>query len=79
MRLCPRSSFTSSNPPSAIRINLRLSALAIEFAKEVLPTPGGPAKHKIAPVADLSAMPRLAKSSRTAKNSSMRSLGFSKE
>jgi hypothetical protein len=49
------------------------------LAKDVLPTPGGPAKHKIAPLADLSAMPRFERSSRTAKNSSMRSFGFSSE
>ena len=32
-----------------ILINFLLVALAIDFPKDVLPTPGGPTKHKIGP------------------------------
>ncbi|MCQ4978493.1 hypothetical protein NE583_11035, partial [Veillonella parvula] len=36
-----RISASSRTPPKDARINLRFIALAIEVAKEVLPTPGG--------------------------------------
>ena len=43
----------------------------MELAKDVLPTPGGPTKHKIEP-------PCLPDNLRTAKNSRIRFLIFSK-
>ena len=37
-------------PPSETRTNLRPSELAIDFASDVLPTPGGPRKQRIGPL-----------------------------
>ena len=66
-----------------MRTYLRFKDLAIDLAIEVLPTPGGPENNKIGPLltslisrspsVDLSAL-----SFRTARNSKMRSLTFSK-
>ena len=36
-------------PPKEIRINFLPVALAIDFPKEVFPTPGGPTRHKMGP------------------------------
>ena len=58
-------------PPNAIRTYFRPVALAILCPKEVLPTPGGPTKHKIGPV---NLLVRFC----TAKYSKIRSLTFSK-
>ena len=44
---CPLISASSRNPPSEIRTYSRPNASAIDFPKEVFPTPGGPYKHKI--------------------------------
>ena len=52
-------------------MNLRFIALAIEVAKEVLPTPGGPTKQRIEPLF-------LPVNLRTAKNSKIRFLTFSR-
>ena len=49
VRRCPRISASSRTPPSDMRMNLRLSARAIDLPIEVLPTPGGPTKHRIGP------------------------------
>ena len=49
---------------------MRFVARAIERASEVLPTPGGPTKHRIGPFG-------LLTSCRTARNSTIRSLTFS--
>ena len=47
VRRWPRISLSSCKPPSEIRPNLRPKAVATERPSEVLPTPGGPYKHKI--------------------------------
>ena len=47
--LCPLISASSLIPPKEILINFLFVALAIDFPREVLPTPGGPTKHKIGP------------------------------
>ena len=52
-------------------MNLRFIALAIDVAKDVLPTPGGPTKQRMEPLF-------LPVSLRTAKNSRMRFLTFSR-
>jgi hypothetical protein len=57
--------------PKAILIYFLLVARAIDCPKDVLPTPGGPTKHKIGPFSDLT---RCC----TARYSKMRSLTFSK-
>ena len=58
-------------PPREILANSRPVALAIDLPSEVLPTPGGPMKHNIVPVAFLERF-------FTAKNSKILSLTFSK-
>ncbi len=47
VRRWPRISASSCMPPSDMRTNSRPSARAIEWPSEVLPTPGGPTKHRI--------------------------------
>ena len=47
VRRWPRISASSRMPPSEMRWNLRPSARAIDLPSEVLPTPGGPTKHRI--------------------------------
>src|SRR5688572_8110425 len=54
-----------------MRTNLRPSDVAIDRASEVLPTPGGPTKHRIGPFI-------VGLSLRTARYSRMRSLAFSR-
>src|SRR5687767_15882951 len=53
-----------------MRTNLRPSDCAIDRASEVLPTPGGPTKHRIGPFI-------VGFSLRTARYSRMRSFAFS--
>ena len=36
-------------PPKEILMNFLFVAFAIDFPKDVLPTPGGPTKHRIGP------------------------------
>ena len=67
---CPRISASSLKPPNAIRTYLRLSAEAIDFPREVFPTPGGPTKHSIG---DFMSPFNLS----TARYSNMRSFTFS--
>ena len=50
MRRCPRISASSRTPPSDMRTKRRPSARAIDLPSEVLPTPGGPTKHRIGPL-----------------------------
>ena len=52
-------------------MNLRFIALAIDVAKDVLPTPGGPTKQRMEPLF-------LPVNLRTAKNSRIRFLTFSR-
>src|SRR6186997_857543 len=47
VRRWPRISASSRMPPSEMRWNVRPSARAMERPSEVLPTPGGPTKHRI--------------------------------
>src|ERR1700730_19000669 len=47
-------SASSRTPPSEMRTYLRPMARAIDLATEVLPTPGGPTKSRIGPLAALS-------------------------
>src|SRR5687768_7879338 len=54
-----------------MRTNLRPSDVAIDRASEVLPTPGGPTKHKIGPFT-------AGLSFRTARYSRMRSFALSR-
>ena len=49
VRRWPRISASSRTPPSEMRWKLRPSADAIERPSEVLPTPGGPTRHRIGP------------------------------
>ena len=49
VRRWPRISASSRMPPSDTRTNLRPSDCAIDFASDVLPTPGGPTKQRIGP------------------------------
>ena len=49
VRRCPRISASSRTPPSEIRTNFRFIDRAIDCPSEVLPTPGGPTKHRIGP------------------------------
>ena len=58
-------------PPSETRTNLRPIELAIDWASEVLPTPGGPRKQRIGPFTS-------GLSLRTARYSRTRSLTFSR-
>jgi hypothetical protein len=44
-------SASSLTPPSDILINFLLKALAIDDARDVFPTPGGPTKHSTGPLA----------------------------
>ena len=44
--LWPLISASSRTPPRDIRVNFLLVALAIDSPSEVLPTPGGPTRHK---------------------------------
>jgi hypothetical protein len=48
--LCPLISLSSLTPPSETLTNFLFKASAIEFAKDVLPTPGGPTKQRIGPL-----------------------------
>ena len=48
--LCPLISASSLTPPRDILTNSRPIDLAIDLPKEVLPTPGGPVKHRIGPL-----------------------------
>ena len=50
VRRWPRISASSRTPPSETRTNLRPSARAIDLPSDVLPTPGGPTKHRIGPL-----------------------------
>ena len=58
-------------PPSEIRTNLRSSDVAIDFASDVLPTPGGPTKQRIGPFTSGFSL-------RTARYSRMRSFAFTR-
>ena len=49
-RRWPRISASSRTPPSDWRTNSRPVARAIERPSEVLPTPGGPTRHRIGPL-----------------------------
>jgi len=49
VRRCPRMSASSFTPPKEIRMKRRFRAPAMDDAREVLPTPGGPTKHKTGP------------------------------
>ena len=69
VRRWPRISASSRTPPSDRRTNLRPVARAIDRASEVLPTPGGPTKHRIGPLS-------FCTSACTARYSRMRSLAF---
>ncbi len=50
VRRWPRISASSRTPPSDRRTNLRPVARAMLLARLVLPTPGGPTKHRIGPL-----------------------------
>ena len=71
VRRCPRMSASSRTPPRLTRTNVRPSDAAIDLPRLVLPTPGGPTKHKIGPRP-------LGFSRRTARNSTIRCLIFSR-
>ena len=75
--LCPRISASSLTPPNEILTNSLPIDLAIDFPRDVLPTPGGPAKHKIGPRIALSGSFFIFKAL-TAKYSIILSLTFSK-
>ena len=47
--LCPLISASSLTPPRDILTKCLPSDLATDFAIDVLPTPGGPARHMIGP------------------------------
>src|SRR5580693_392227 len=47
VRRCPRISASSRMPPRDMRTNFLSRARAIDRPSEVLPTPGGPTKHRI--------------------------------
>ena len=64
-------SLSSLNPPKATRAYFLPSALAIDFPREVLPTPGGPYKQRIG-------LFILLFSFRTAKYSNIRCFTFSR-
>lgn len=68
--LCPRMSDWSHTPPSAILWNSRPRVLATDLPTLVLPTPGGPTKHRMGPF-------RLLFSCRTARYSSTLFFSFS--
>jgi hypothetical protein len=67
----PLISASSRIPPREILANSLPVALAIDLPKDVLPTPGGPTKHNIVPVAFLDLF-------LTARNSRILSFTFSK-
>ena len=46
---CPLISASSLTPPKDILTKFLPVAEAIDFPRDVLPTPGGPTKHKIGP------------------------------
>ena len=69
--LCPRISASSRTPPRDIFTNLRSNARATLFAKDVLPTPGGPTKQMIGAFNELVIC-------LTAKYSRIRSFTFSR-
>ncbi len=71
VRRWPRISASSRTPPSDRRTNLRFIARAIDLASDVLPTPGGPANVRIVAFGFFT-------STRTARNSRIRSLIFSR-
>jgi hypothetical protein len=71
VRRCPRISASSRTPPSDTRMNLRFVARATDLASEVLPTPGGPTRHRIGPLSFFT-------SACTARYSMIRSFGFSR-
>ena len=48
--LCPLISDSSLTPPRENFINGLPVALAIDFPREVLPTPGGPTRQRIGPL-----------------------------
>ncbi len=70
VRRWPRISASSRTPPTEMRANSRPRARAIDWPSEVLPTPGGPTKARIEPVAS-----RFSRA--TASCSMMRSFTFS--
>jgi len=49
--LCPLISASSLTPPRDMRTNFLPKEAAIEDAKDVFPTPGGPTKHNTGPLA----------------------------
>ena len=51
--LWPLISASSLTPPRAILMYCLPVAVAIDFPKDVLPTPGGPTKHNIGPFISL--------------------------
>ncbi|OPY05021.1 MAG: hypothetical protein A4E61_00470 [Syntrophorhabdus sp. PtaB.Bin184] len=71
VRLWPRISASSFMPPSDMRENFRPIARAIDLPRDVLPTPGGPTKHRMGPF--MSALSFM-----TLKNSRMRSFTLSR-
>eukprot|EP00982_Pelagococcus_subviridis_P014263 31315-Pelagococcus_subviridis.AAC.6 len=71
VRRCPRTSASSLTPPREMRWNGRWSTFAIDRASVVLPTPGGPWKHRIGGRAS-------GRSRRTARYSMIRSFTRSK-
>ncbi len=71
VRRWPRISASSRMPPRLMRWNLRPRAEAIDRPRLVLPTPGGPTKHRIGPLMSGFIL-------RTARYSRMRSLTFSR-
>ncbi|KAG1223048.1 hypothetical protein G6F68_020455 [Rhizopus microsporus] len=71
VRRWPRISASSRTPPKAMRTNLRFVALAMDWPREVLPTPGGPTRHRIGAFT-------LSTRCCTARYSRMRSLTFSR-
>ena len=48
---CPLISASSLTPPRDMRKNFLSNAAAIDDANDVFPTPGGPTKHNIGPLA----------------------------
>ena len=68
--LCPLSSASSVTPPKDILANFLPIDYAIDLTMDVLPTPGGPHKHKTLPLV----FPPL---NLTAKNSNILYLTFS--
>ena len=67
----PRMSASSRTPPRERRASFRFRALATLMAMEVLPTPGGPTRQRICPLASGFIC-------RTAMVSKMRSFTFSR-